>query len=83
MYALRLYEEHVKVVDFWENMNFLFGYNMATTANYGPRKLSRRLTPHDFFKFKSIDDTAPSYDELIELMSRPEIMYRFKKKKDG
>lgn len=58
-------------------MKFISGYIMATIANYSLRKINQPLTPSSFFKFN--DDTQMSHEDVLELMEKPEIKYRFKK----
>lgn len=65
-----------------DNQKFLWGKLYATIENFAGKVLPKGVwkTEKDFFKFN--DDTEADDIDLQELMSRPELKYRFKKK-DG
>lgn len=57
----------------------LFGTVAATVANFSMRvRPNTELSARNFFKLKN-EDTQADEADLQELMSRPEILYRFKK----
>lgn len=68
-----------------EEQKYLAGYIMAQIGNFAGKMLPKNTTlgPEHFFKFRYIEhETVPDEVDLQELMSRPELKYRFKKK-DG
>jgi hypothetical protein len=76
LYCLKHYKEQRRRENDHERERFLFGYLMATIGNFSMRKLNQPLTPDDFWPE---GDMQASEDDLIELMSQPEVKYRFKK----
>lgn len=75
LYCLKHYKASLRRKDDFERDKFLFGYLMATVANYSTRKVNPPLTPKDFFPE---GDTRASAEDLLELMENPELKYRFK-----
>lgn len=65
-----------------EEQKYLVGYVMAQIGNFAGKTLPKHVTlePKHFFQFRYIqEDTVADEIDLNELMSRPELKYRFKK----